>query len=324
MNVLLVSNQYPNSQGIGNPIMFRMCSAIENDSRVNNVEFIPFTNSLSSLKRIRKSSHTYDVVHIHFGGLYALIIWFSLIGVNCKKYITFHGTDIHAKALKTTKGFFKRLKIRLNQKSSFLCIILFNKCGFVAKEMIDYVPQCLSNQIKHKAFIQPLGVDYELFQIEDKKDAQNKLNIDTKFRYVLFSDISNTNIKRRDIAEEIIKCLGNKYKLLTMSGVKPNMVPIYINACDFLLLTSDEEGSPNIIREALSLNKPVFSVQVGDAAKQLERLKNSCIISRKPSVAASLIHSMLHKTYIDNTRELLRNRLDFSLTNCTVIDKYFE
>lgn len=40
-----------------------------------------------------------------------------------------------------------------------------------------------------------------------------------------------------------------------MCGVKPDEVPYYINACEFALLTSDEEGSPNIIREVLSLNK---------------------------------------------------------------------
>ena len=43
-------------------------------------------------------------------------------------------------ALKTAKDWKERLKIRLNQKASFLSIKLFDKCGFVAKEMMTYVP----------------------------------------------------------------------------------------------------------------------------------------------------------------------------------------
>ena len=79
MKVLLVSNQHPNEQGVGNPIMYRMRNALQEDERVEKVEFVPFYNSLGAIKNIRSVSSEYDVVHIHFGGLYALILWFALI-----------------------------------------------------------------------------------------------------------------------------------------------------------------------------------------------------------------------------------------------------
>lgn len=103
MKVLLVSNQRQNALGVGNPIMYRMRDALKQDERIEMVKFLPFSNSLFSLREIRLAAKEYDVVHVHFGGVYALIIWFALIGVGAKKLITFHGTDIHAKALKTTK-----------------------------------------------------------------------------------------------------------------------------------------------------------------------------------------------------------------------------
>lgn len=321
MRILLISNQHPNKQGIGNPIMYRMKNALSEDSRIEKVEFLPFYNSLSSLKIIRKVSKQYDLVHIHFGGLYALIIWFLLIGVHCKKFITFHGTDIHAKALKTAKDWKKRLKIRLNQKASFLCIKLFDKCGFVSKEMMSYVPSYLAKQMEGKAFVQQLGVDYSTFIIIDKEVAQKYLGLEHK-KYVLFSDVSNTSIKRRDIAESIVKELGSDYNLLIMCGVRPDEVPYYINSCEFALLTSDEEGSPNIIREVLSLNKPFFSVEVGDAAKQLDGLNSSCIISRNPRKAAKQIYNVIVNNYSDNTRLSLQDRLDFSRISRGVIDLY--
>lgn len=322
MKVLLVSNQRQNEQGVGNPIMYRMRDALAKDKRIDEVLFLPFTNSLSSLVNIRISAKKYDIVHIHFGGVYALAIRIALLGVKAKKIITFHGTDIHAKALKTAKGWKERLKIKLNQKASFLSIRFFDSCGFVAAEMMDYVPKCLSFTIQKKGFIQTLGVNYEVFKPIEREESIRHLGLDVRKRYVLFSDVSNTSIKRRDIAEDIVSRLGEDYTLLVMCGVKPQEVPYYINASDFLLLTSDEEGSPNIIREALSLNKSVFSVQVGDAAKQLEGLHNSAIISREPIKAADRIVNILQKPYVDNTRETLRERLDFVRVNRAVVDKY--
>lgn len=323
MRVLLVSNQHPNERGVGNPIMYRMLNAMKRDGRIGDVDFEPAFNSLSSMFSLRKKAKNYDIVHIHFGGLYALIIWFFLLGVNNKKFITFHGTDIHAKALKTANSAMERVKILMNQKASFLCICLFDKCGFVAQEMMEYVPKCLQEKLSTKAFVQPLGVDYSVFLPTDKNEALSHLGLQ-KGHYVLFSDVSNTSIKRRDIAEAIVKELGEPYQLLIMSGVKPAEVPYYINACDLALLTSDEEGSPNIIREALSLNKPFFSVNVGDAERQLTGLNCSAIISRNPKEAAATIKTCLNKSYTDNTRESRKNFLDFNCINNAVISLYKE
>lgn len=91
-----------------------------------------------------------------------------------------------------------------------------------------------------KVFLQLLGVDYETFVLSTTSEAQKQLGLE-QGHYVLFSDVANTPIKRRDIAEAIVNNMGKKYKLLIMCGVKPNVVPLYINAADFVLLTSDEE-----------------------------------------------------------------------------------
>jgi len=233
-------------------------------------------------------------------------------------------TDYLSLLHETANGWKERLKIRLNQKASFLCISIFDGFGFVAAEMMAYVPKCLDSRIQKRGFIQPLGVNYNTFLPVGKKNAIEYLGLDKFKKYVLFSDVSNTNIKRKDIAESIVKCLGGNYSLLIMCGVRPQEVPCYINACEFLLLTSDEEGSPNIIRETLTLNKPVFSVPVGDAAKQLEGLQNSAIISRDPQMAADTISKVMAKPYTDNTRETLRDRLDFVRVNKKVVDQYLK
>lgn len=319
--ILLVSNQRPNKDGIGNPVMLRMKRALEENHRVEQVEFLPFSNSIRSLFEIRRKARKFDIVHVHFGGLYALVIWFFLLGLGKPKFITFHGTDIHAKSLKSAKTARLKLKIKLNQLASFLCVILYDKCGMVAKEMMQYVPNTLKARYGKKFFLQLLGVDYDSFVPSTTFDAQRRLGLE-QGNYVLFSDVANTPIKRRDIAEAIVNNMGGKYKLLIMCGVKPNVVSLYINAADFVLLTSDEEGSPNIIREALAMNKRVYSVDVGDAAKQLQGLKNSLIISRKAIDAAKAILQNLECAYIDNTRAKQQQVLDFKCINENVIDLY--
>ena len=321
MKILLVSNQIFTDGRVTNPVLTRMGNSMRKDSRVEDVKLMPVDYSFKGLLTIRRASRGNDIVHIHFGGLYALVIWMFLIGVKVPKLVTFHGTDIHAKAIKTEKRLLSKIKIKLNQYASFLSILVFDRVGFVAKEMEEYVPRCLRVKLRKKVFLQSLGVDYDSFKLMDQDVAKNKLQLDNK-RYALFSTISNTTIKRQDIAEAIIKEMRDDYELLVMCGVRPSEVPLYINACDFLLLTSDEEGSPNIIRESLALNKPVFSVNVGDAALQLEGLENSRIIDRNPSVAAKEIFDTLNKTYIDNTREKLRDRIDFDCLNERVIDIY--
>lgn len=319
--ILLVSNQRPNKDGVGNPIMLRMKRSMERNPRVEQVEFLPFANSIHSLLEIRSKARKFDIVHVHFGGLYALVIWFFLLGLGKRKFITFHGTDIHAKSLKSAKTTKLRLKIKLNQWASFLCVRLYDKCGMVAKEMMQYVPNTLKVRYEKKFFLQFLGVDYETFVPSTSFEAQKLLGL-KQDHYVLFSDLANTPIKRRDIAESIVNNMGGKYKLLIMCGVKPDVVPLYINAADFVLLTSDEEGSPNIIREALAMNKRVYSVEVGDVAKQLKGLSNSLIVSRNVLDAVKAILQNLECAYTDNTRTKLQRVLDFKYLNENVIDLY--
>ena len=85
MKILIVSNEYTRNNRIGNPIVERIVHSTNNDSRVDCAYFIPFTNKISDLFKIRKrlTVGDIDVFHIHFGGLYALIIFvFICISLN--------------------------------------------------------------------------------------------------------------------------------------------------------------------------------------------------------------------------------------------------
>lgn len=159
MRVLIVSNEYDTLNRIGNPIIPRLVQALSNDRRLSAVSFCPFENKFSSFLTIRRSSKNYDLIHIQFGGIYALLIWICLIGIRKPKYLTFHGTDIHAKERLTTNSALVRFKIRLNQLSSFISIGLFDRLGFVSESLYSYIPSHIQKKYRYNFFIQPLGVD---------------------------------------------------------------------------------------------------------------------------------------------------------------------
>ncbi len=320
MKILIVSNEYTTPKRLGNPIIERIIEATRNDERVESVNFCPFKNTFGSFPKIRKDAKLNDIVHIHFGGIYALLVWIYLIGLRTPKLITFHGTDLHAGELATTKPLLSRIKIRLNRVASIISVMLFSSVGLVSDSLIDYIPKLVLNRCKTKIFIQSLGVDFSLFKEKSTIEAQKELGLECG-KYILFSDKSNTPIKRKDLAEEIVSHL-NGYKLLIMCGVSPVTVPLYLNSSDAVLITSDMEGSPNIVREALALNKRVFSVDVGDVRKQIEGLKDSSIISRTAKEAANLIGELLNRDYSDNTRTKLKNNLDINRLTSKVVDIY--
>ena len=51
-----------------------------------------------------------------------------------------------------------------------------------------------------------------------------------------------------------------------------------MNSADCMLLTSSHEGSPNVVKEALSCNLPVISYDVGDVKQHLKHFENCFII----------------------------------------------
>ena len=53
-----------------------------------------------------------------------------------------------------------------------------------------------------------------------------------------------------------------------------------MNGADCLVMTSDWEGSPNIIKEALACNLPIVAVDAGDVRERLVSVHPSHVVSR--------------------------------------------
>lgn len=64
-------------------------------------------------------------------------------------------------------------------------------------------------------------------------------------------------------------------------------------AADCLLLTSDWEGSPNVVKEALCCDLPVVSVDAGDVAEWIGLTHGGAIAPRDPEALATALASAL-------------------------------
>jgi len=70
-------------------------------------------------------------------------------------------------------------------------------------------------------------------------------------------------------------------------------MPSYYRAADVLLCASKQEGSPNVVKEALASNLPVVSVPVGDVSERLEGVVPSAIVPRDPIAIAGALEIIL-------------------------------
>ena len=67
------------------------------------------------------------------------------------------------------------------------------------------------------------------------------------------------------------------------------LMPVYMSAADVLLMTSESEGSPNTVKEALACGLPIVSVDVGDVRETVEGVEGCWICDAAPNVLAEAI-----------------------------------
>lgn len=108
----------------------------------------------------------------------------------------------------------------------------------------------------------PNAVSRDFFDSLDPAEAREALGLDPGRRYVLFVSANDVNrpVKRKDLFDSVLAKLERVgYSPLYMANVERERVKMYFSAADALLLTSDVEGSPNAVKEALATGTPVVA-----------------------------------------------------------------
>jgi glycosyltransferase involved in cell wall biosynthesis len=101
---------------------------------------------------------------------------------------------------------------------------------------------------------------------------------------------------------------GYSVELVAVYNKTPDEVCTYMNAADCLLLTSDSEGSPNVIKEAMACNCPIVATDVADIKYMLSDMPGHYILANKKGTPADWVGD---ESSAEELAELLKKALNF-------------
>lgn len=111
----------------------------------------------------------------------------------------------------------------------------------------------------------PNGVDLDLFPLVEQQEAREKVGFVKDGKYVIFVSDPSRPEKQFGLAEAAVAALKDDNVHLVPVYNKPHSEIVeYMCAADALIMTSSNEGSPNVIKEAMVCNCPIVVTDVGD------------------------------------------------------------
>ena len=253
VRVLVVTNLYPTARrpALG-PFVRDQVDALRSldDIEVDLHSFDPpggirpyLKESVALARRYRGSD--YDVVHSHYG-----LTGFCALAVRGARghAVTFHGDDLRLAKVAPIS----RLVARLSDLPATVS-------GGLAR---SEAPALGGPGRRRRVAVLPCGIDLERLRPIPRADARRELGLDQDARYLLFPADPARPEKRVDRARQLVP---DGVELIHYDDTPPERVPLYINAANAVLVTSEREGFGLAPLEALACDVPVLATDVGIA-----------------------------------------------------------
>ncbi len=303
MKVLAITNMYPSGEFPGRGVFVR--------EQIQGLISIGLSVRVLFVDRRRDGPSVYyrmgsrllemlkefdpDLVHIMYGGVMAQRV--------VRHYharpilVTFHGSDLLGENL---SGWTRKWVSRYGVWCSKRAARAAEGIVVVARHLLKVLPPAA---FKGQVHVLPCGIDLERFKPQDPVACRRRLAWSGDSFHVLFASSNGDPVKRPWLAHAAVgETLrrGIPVELHHMTGVANAEVPVWLNASDALLLTSLQEGSPTVVKEALACGLPVVSVDVGDVAERIEGIEGCHLAQPTPADLAdklALVHR--HRTRLD-------------------------
>lgn len=213
-----------------------------------------YISAIFKLKKYLKNNK-YDAIHAH----YSLSSIVASLSSTKPLVVSLMGSDVKA------KNWFKSI-IYIFNYLSWSNIIVKSKDMYTDLNIKD-------------AHIIPNGINMDRFKPISQELAQRELGWDSTKKHILFASNPNRPEKNFELAKEAFDVIDNEnLELHYLEDIPNKIMPYYFNASDVVLLTSLWEGSPNVIKEAMSCNRPIVSTDVGDVKNIIKNIEGCYII----------------------------------------------
>ena len=171
--------------------------------------------------------------------------------------------------------------------------------------------QRTARQLKENVEIIPNGVNLDVFTPKDYASARKELGLCSDKKHVIWCSNPERPEKNFVLAQRAVDRIKDEYKavLLPIYSKTPQEVATYMNAADCLLLTSVQEGSPNVIKEAMACNCPIVTTDVGDVYERLMGLDGCYILPETPMNAEKELAELLIKALTFGQRTAGREKI---------------
>ncbi|WP_049985951.1 glycosyltransferase family 4 protein [Halobellus rufus] len=164
-------------------------------------------------------------------------------------------------------------------------------CARFAEEVIVMSPE-MAALLDRPTHVIPHGIDLDLFRPLPQSFARREVGWREDRYQVLFPYRPFRPVKNFDRAERVVESARERVdrpiELQVADGVEHSRMPVLMNAADAILLTSNREGSPNTVKEAMACNVPVIATDVGDLSERLEPIAHSTVSDDDDALAAAL------------------------------------
>jgi teichuronic acid biosynthesis glycosyltransferase TuaC len=203
-------------------------------------QYVPAAARLRKLLRRER----FDLVHVHYG----LTAWCALLAGARPLMVSFHGTDVrHPVVGRMSRLLARRIDL----------VAAVSRALYGPEAGRPGLPRLSGSAVL------PCGPDLRRFRPLPRAEARRALDLDPAGRYLFFPADPARPEKRGDRAAELARAVGAD--LLSGGSIEPEEMPLWMNAANAVLVTSDYEGFGMVCVEALACDVPILSTPVGIA-----------------------------------------------------------